>query len=125
MAETRQLDITPEEINSGKGMAFLAYIIFFIPLLIEEQRKNKFVMFHTEQALVNVIFGFIIWLLQVILSAIFIAISYHLYFLIVIVNLLWILPVILWIFGIVNALRGKVAELPVIGQFGKIFKFVK
>ena len=125
MEETRQPDFTPEEIESGKLMAFVAYIIFFIPLLIEDQRKNKFVMFHTEQALVLVIFGFIIGLAKFILSAIILAISYKLTLLVTLVNLLWILPLILWIFGIVNALSGKVAVLPVIGQFGKTFKFVK
>lgn len=125
MAETRQLNISPEEINSGKAMAFVAYIIFFIPLLIEEQRKNKFVMYHTEQALVLVIFWIVIWIVQAILSGIFLAISYHLYFLVIIVNLLWILPLVLWIFGVVNALSGKIAEVPIIGQFGKMFNFVK
>ncbi len=125
MAEPRQLNITPEEIESGKVMAFVAYIIFFIPLLIEEQRKNKFVMYHTEQALTLVILWVIIWIAQAILSAILFSISFHLYFLVVIVNLLWILPLVLWILGVVNALSGKVKEVPIVGQFGKIFNFVK
>ncbi|HPS65003.1 MAG TPA: hypothetical protein PK447_05465 [Ignavibacteria bacterium] len=125
MAEPRQLNITPEEIESGKAMAFVAYIIFFIPLLIEEQRKNKFVMYHTEQALVLVILWVIIWIAQAILSAIIFAISFHLYFLVVIINLLWIIPLVLWILGVVNALTGKVKEVPIVGQFGKIFNFVK
>ena len=51
MAETstRQLNITPEEVQSGKTFAIVAYFVFFVPLLIEEQRKNKFVMFHTDR----------------------------------------------------------------------------
>jgi len=43
----RNLDITPEEIESGKTMAIIAYLIFFIPLLMDDMKKNKFVMFHT------------------------------------------------------------------------------
>jgi uncharacterized membrane protein len=125
MAEPRQLNITPEEIESGKAMAFVAYIIFFIPLLIEEQRKNKFVMYHTEQALTLVILWVIIWIAQAILSAIVFSISFHLYFLVVIINLLWIIPLVLWILGVINALTGKVKEVPIVGQFGKMFNFVK
>ena len=53
MAEsTRTLNITPEEIQQGKTMAIVAYLIFFIPLLMDDMRKNKFVMFHTEQSIV-------------------------------------------------------------------------
>jgi uncharacterized membrane protein len=53
MAEsTRNLDITPEEIQQGKTMAIIAYLIFFIPLLMDDMKKNKFVMFHTEQSIV-------------------------------------------------------------------------
>ena len=49
MAEpTRQINITPEEIEAGKTMAFVAYLIFFVPLLMEDMRKNKFVMFNPD-----------------------------------------------------------------------------
>ena len=37
MAEsTRQINVTPEEINAGKTMAIIAYFIFFVPLLVED-----------------------------------------------------------------------------------------
>ena len=56
MAEsTRTLNITPEEIQQGKTMAIVSYLIFFIPLLMDDMRKNKFVMFHTEQSIVLLI----------------------------------------------------------------------
>lgn len=110
MTDIRQLNITPEEINSGKTMALVAYIIFFIPLLIEEQRKNKFVMYHTEQSILLVILNVIICILGVFLPFI--------YFLLV-------LTFVLWIIGLINAVNGKVAELPIIGQFGKNFNLVK
>ncbi len=49
MAEsTRQVNVTPEEVSSGKTMAIIAYLIFFIPLLMDDMRNNKFVMYHTE-----------------------------------------------------------------------------
>lgn len=49
---TRSINVTPEEIQAGKTMAIISYLIFFIPLLMDDMRNNKFVMFHTEQAIV-------------------------------------------------------------------------
>ena len=78
MAEsTRQLNITPEEIESGKTMAFVAYLIFFIPLLMEDMRKNKFVMFHTEQSIVLVIVQVIGWILGTIGSMFCIGVVFY------------------------------------------------
>lgn len=114
----RVLNITPEEIESGKTMAFVAYLIFFIPLLIEESKKNKFVMFHTEQALVIVLTYVAVFILAFVASIIVPCVGALLF-------LLYIFPFVLWIIGIINALSGKVKELPLIGQFGAKFNFVK
>ena len=40
---------TPEEIKQGKSIAWLAYILFFIPLLIN--RKNNFVRHHANEGM--------------------------------------------------------------------------
>lgn len=40
---------TTEEIKSGKGIAWLAYIIFFIPLLFNS--KNKYIRWHANEGL--------------------------------------------------------------------------
>ena len=116
MAETRQLNITPEEIEAGKTMAFVAYIIFFIPLLMEDMRKNKYVMFHTEQSLVLVIVNLIGIILGTIGSMFCIGVVFYL------INLF---AFVLLIMGIINALGGKVTPLPLVGQFGEKFNFVK
>jgi len=109
--ETRQLNITPEEIESGKTMAIVAYLIFFIPLLMDDMKRNKFVMFHTEQAIVL----FIVNILAAILGTITCGIGLILY-------IPW---VIFLIMGIMNAAGGKVTPLPLIGQFGEKFNLVK
>ena len=117
MAEsTRQLNITPEEIESGKTMAFVAYLIFFIPLLMEDMRKNKFVMFHTEQSIVLVIVQVIGWILGTIGSMFCIGVVFY-----IIVLFAWVLMVM----GIINALNGKATVLPLVGQFGEKFNLVK
>ncbi|MBM4157156.1 MAG: hypothetical protein FJ216_00040 [Ignavibacteria bacterium] len=116
MAEsTRNINITPQEIESGKTMAFVAYLIFFIPLLVEDAKKNRYVMFHTEQAIVLAIFNFISFIVASIIGAITCGIGFILY----------IPGIVFWIMGIINAFGGKVQPLPLIGQFGEKFNLVK
>lgn len=112
MAEsTRNLNITPEEIESGKTMAFVAYLIFFIPLLMDDAKKNKFVMYHTEQSIVLLIVNVIMNIIGIVTCGF----GYILY----------IAVIVFYIMGIVNALGGKVVPLPLIGQYGEKFNLVK
>ena len=112
MAEsTRQLNITSEEIESGKTMAFVAYLIFFIPLLMEDMKKNKFVMYHTEQSIVLLIFNIIAAIIGTVTCGIGL--------------ILYIPWLIFFIIGIMNAFKGAVKPLPLIGQFGEKFNLVK
>ena len=112
MAEsTRQLNITPEEIESGKTMAIIAYFIFFVPLLVEEAKKNKFAMYHTEQAIVLLILNLIVGIVATITCGIGL--------------ILYIPLLVFYIMGIVYAAQGQVKPLPLIGQFGEKFNLVK
>lgn len=43
------IDLTPEEIKAGRGVAWLAYILFFIPLIFKG--KNRFVRIHANEGL--------------------------------------------------------------------------
>jgi uncharacterized membrane protein len=111
MAEsTRNLDITPEEIQQGKTMAIVAYLLFFVPLLMDDMRKNKFVMFHTEQSLANFILAVIISILGSLTCFGF---------------FLGCVPFVFCIIGIINAANGEVKPLPIIGQYGEKFNLVK
>jgi len=112
MAEsTRNLNITPEEIESGKTMAFVAYLIFFIPLLMDDAKKNKFVMYHTEQSIVLLIVNVIMNIIGIVTCGF----GYILY----------IAVIVFYVMGIINALGGKVVPLPLIGQYGEKFNLVK
>lgn len=53
---------TNEEIKSGKGIAWLAYIIFFIPLLFN--RQNKYVRWHANE-------GFELFILDILGAGLF------------------------------------------------------
>jgi uncharacterized membrane protein len=94
------------DINTG--MAIVAYILFFIPLLTE-YKDNTFVKFHVKQSLILTIAGVIVsWLAWIPFFG-------------------WILGVgvfILWVMGVMNAANGEQKELPYIGKYAdEWFKF--
>ena len=112
----------PNDAEQNKGMAILAYILFFIPLLAGAHKESGFVKYHTNQGIVLVLFyiafGIVIAILTAVLTAVLLAIgAWGLVAVIgVILGLVWILPLILVILGIVNAATGKMKPLPLIGK---------
>jgi uncharacterized membrane protein len=108
---TRNVSATPEQIESGKTMAVVSYIIFFIPLLMDDMRKNPFVMYHTEQSIVLLLLNIAAGIVGTLTCGIGL--------------ILYIPWLILLIMGIMNAANGQMKPLPVIGQFGEKFGLVK
>lgn len=108
---TRQVNFTQDDVNSGKTMAIIAYLIFFIPLLMDDMKRNNFVMYHTEQAIVL----FILNIAAAILGTITCGIGLILY-------LPWLIFLIM---GIMNAANGVCKPLPLIGGLGDKFNLVK
>lgn len=116
--------ITEADIEDGKLMAILAYIIFLIPLLAA--RDKKYAMFHTEQALVLIIAWIVIYIAFIIVSIIINKISSALACGISILSILiWLAFLVFWIMGLINAGTGKLKELPLIGQYGAKLNLVK
>ncbi len=112
---------TPPAANETAGggkrntaMAIIAYIIFFVPLLTGDSKKDPFVKYHVKQGLVLFIAGVIIAVVNRIIPFFFWS---------VIDTLLNLGTLILLIIGIVNAANGKEEPLPVIGKFADRFKF--
>ena len=112
--------------NKNTGMAVVAYILFFVPLLTDS-KNDPYVKYHVKQGLVLLLTGVALWVIEFILSAIFSSsltgillwwrISYF-------INLAIGLGMLaLLIIGIINATSGKEKPLPVVGQFAKMFKF--
>ena len=131
MAETstRQLNITPEEVQSGKTFAIVAYFVFFVPLLIEEQRKNKFVMFHTEQATLLAVVNIVIFIIKSVLFAVAFTGYYSGFGIYSLLNLgflaVHIAVFVLWIMALIGAANGKYEPMPVLGQYAEKLNFVK
>jgi len=98
--------------QKNTGMAVVAYILFFIPLLTDA-KNDPFVKFHVKQGLLVFIGWVITWVLGMFLF-------WSFYWLI---DLLDLGLLILAILGIMNALNGKMEALPVVGKFADSFKF--
>jgi len=101
----------PKPSGGGKnvGMAVLCYlgILVLIPLLTDA-KNDPFVKFHIKQGIVLLIFDIIV--------SVIIAIPVIGW---VVGSIGWLLVLILFIMGIVNAVGGQEKELPVIGKFGE------
>ncbi|SEC47105.1 hypothetical protein [Paenibacillus sp. GP183] len=93
----------PGDVQSNKGMAVLAYIIFFIPLLAA--KDSRFAMYHANQGLVlflgavasNIVLGMIPIIGWILLPFANLAI------------------LVFAIIGIINAANGRNKPLPLIG----------
>ncbi|CAN5568764.1 hypothetical protein BH10BAC5_BH10BAC5_13100 [soil metagenome] len=130
MTETNNPDpnvISDKDKSDGKVMAILAYlgILVFIPLLT--QKHNRFVMFHVQQGLGLFIAWLILWFLFMFVDR-------------MIFSRMMVFPVcggsliygivklglfILMILGIINAAKGEMKELPVVGSLARSFNIYK
>ncbi|MFZ5376293.1 MAG: DUF4870 domain-containing protein [Patescibacteria group bacterium] len=104
-----QTVFTQEDIEKNKGMAIIAYIIFFVPLLTDS-KDSPYVKFHVKQAIMLV-------LASVVVSIAGTIIPFIGWFLIAPFGTLALL--VLWVIGILNAVNGEAKELPVLGKYAE------
>lgn len=90
------------------GMAIVAYIIFFIPLLTDA-KNDPYVKYHVRQGLVLFLAWLIVSIVMYVPPIMFVAWILHLVLL------------VLFVIGIVHAATGKEEPLPVIGSFAEHF----
>lgn len=109
---------TTETPKTGEGqntaMAIIAYILFFVPLLTGDAKKDPFVKYHTKQ-------GLVLFLLAVLINAIGWIVPFYFWWRIS--SILSLGTLILLIIGIKNAMNGKQQPLPLIGKYSSMFKF--
>lgn len=100
--------------SKNTAMAVVAYILFFIPLLTGDAKKDAFVKYHTKQ-------GLVLFLLVVLLNVIDRIMPFYFWY-----TINWILSLgtlALLIIGINNAMGGKQQPLPLIGGFADVLKW--
>jgi len=101
--------------NENVGMAVIAYLFFFIPLLTDS-KNDPFVKFHVKQGLLLFCFSMAFYILR------FFPFLGHVIY--VLSPLISIAELAFLIIGIMNALNRKKKELPWIGSLAeKWFKF--
>ena len=106
-------EISKKEKNMG--MAIIAYILFFVPLLTDT-KNDPFVKYHVKQGFVLFIAAMIVWVIDRFLLLIPI-IGWGLMY------LLGFFLLSLFIIGVINAMGGKQKPLPLIGKFAEKFNF--
>ena len=103
-----------KEINQGKTVAIISYILFIGPLIalsMNSENKNKFASFHIRQGL------------GLTITFIILGVSISYFNNIMIASSMWIFVSILTIYGIFTAAKGETTLLPLLGNlFQKWFK---
>lgn len=103
----------PEE-NRNTAMAVIAYIIFFVPILTGDSKKDPFVNYHVKQ-------GLALFLTAMAINIIGWIMPFYIWW-----SISWLLSLgvlALLIVGILNAVNGKKVPLPLIGKIANNFKF--
>jgi len=123
--ESSQQVTNYNDAEQNKGMAIIAYFLFFVPLLTGDHQKSPFVKFHTNQAIIllltSIVFGAVYSILSVVLVFLgFIFGGFGL--LATILSLGWIAILVFYILGIVNAATGQMKPMPFIGDKLTILK---
>lgn len=95
--------------------AAVAYILFFVPLLVEDVRKSPFVKFHIRQGLGLFISFFV---LRLVSGFLFFSLFFVMGFMAGLVHLVaGIAMIVVLIMGIVGAAKGEKKKLPIIGDW--------
>ncbi len=119
-----------KDAEDNRAMSILAYILFFIPLLTGTYKTSPFVKYHTNQGtvlfLASLAFSIVLGILSAIITGIFtVAMAWQAILVITgIFGVIWMVyglgVTALAVLGIINAVKGKMNPLPVIGKFNII-----
>jgi len=96
--------------QKNTGMAIIAYILFFVPLLTDS-KDDLFVKYHVKQ-------GLVLFIASAAMMAV--GIIPIIGWIIAMLSPLFIL--VLMVIGIINAANGEEKPLPIIGQYSDKFK---
>lgn len=110
-------DFDKADVETNKAMGILSYFGPLVLIPIFAAPKSKYARYHANQGLILLLAEIAYGIIYSILSAILIAISWRLYFIVSIIGIISIIFVVLAVIGIINAVNGRAKELPIIGKF--------
>jgi len=99
----------PQDVQANKVMAILAYFGLLVLIPLFAAKESPFARFHANQGLILLIAGFVIWLVSTVLTFVSPFLG--------IISLLNIVILVFAIIGIINAAKGEMKELPLVGKF--------
>lgn len=108
-------DNKDEDARDNKVMAILSYIGILVLIPLFAAKESSFARYHTNQGLALAIAEVLYAVSYGILSSVILSISWHLYFVVSIIGRVGIVFFILAIIGIINAVKGRMKPLPIIG----------
>ena len=107
----------PADVEKNKAMGVLSYLGILVLIPIFAAKDSPFARYHANQGLILCIAAILYGVAYSILTAVILAISWRLYFLVTIIGLVGIVFAVLAVIGIVNAVNGRAKELPLIGRY--------
>ena len=125
VSETSAKEVTPtqptadasKDAQDNKVMAILSYIIFFIPLLTGDHKKSPFVKFHANQGTVLFLASLVLMIAWNIVAAVLMITIVLIPVVLLISGLIWLVPTVFAILGIINVCKEKMIPLPIIGKW--------
>jgi len=106
-----------ENEDTEKLFAVLSYFGILVLIPAFSSRKSGFVRFHANQGLVLLLAETAAWIVGAMIHAVLLTVSWRLFLVASLWNLIWIPLTVLSVMGIVNALKGLRKKLPLIGKF--------
>jgi uncharacterized membrane protein len=103
---------TTVTVDNSTILGVLAYVGPLVVISYLIGKDIPFVKFHIKQGLIILCIEIVAWLLM--------TFSWRMW---MFVNLIDLITLVLSILGIINVVQHKEKELPVVGQFGRNFKF--
>ena len=116
------LTVDPKNAQDNKVMGILAYLGILVLVPIFAAKESPFARYHSNQGLILLILAVALAIVVNIISRIILAISFSLFLLTSLLSgLIWLGIGVFAIIGIINAAKGEMKELPLIGKY-KILK---
>jgi uncharacterized membrane protein len=109
------LEVDPDDAEKHKIFGIIAYLSILCLVPILAAKESPFAKYHANQGLVLFLLEIVIWIALFVIGIILAMLPAGLGFLSAVFALLYLVPLALLIYGIINAAAGKCVPLPVIG----------
>lgn len=116
MGVFRKCGSDSEDIAENKGMAALSYLGILVIFPLFMAKESKYARYHAGQGLALLFASAAYSIAYSVLAGLLLSVSWEFYLVLGLVRLAGLAFPVLAVLGIVNALTGKEAELPLIGK---------